>query len=182
MKAPSPILPALVLVLVAGVSAAQAPATAKQQKLIELLTLMRLDQAYAISKKGCIDATLNGAFSPGKVAEKDGQYGGFTPKSAAWPAVLRAYERYAAASCTPMTLAETRRRYLEFYGPRVSEKDLDALLRFLRSSPGRAFVTVQDEFLHALGDETQRRSLAAAADAQVILDRDLAKLKQQPMR
>jgi len=180
MKAPSSLLPALVLVLVAGVSAAQAPATTKQQKLIELLALMRLDQAYAISKKGCIDATLNGPFSPAKLAEKDGQYGGFDPKSAAWPAVLRAYERYATASCSPMTLAETKKRYLEFYGSRVSEKDLDALLKFLRSSPGRAFVTVQDEFLRVLGDETQRRSLAAAADAQAILDRDLAKLKQQP--
>jgi hypothetical protein len=177
MKAPRSLLPALIIVLVCSVSTAQAAATPKQRKLMELLDLMRLDQAYAISKKGCIDATLNGPFSPGKLVEKDGQYYGFTAKSPAWPEVLRAFERYAVASCSPMTLAETKKRYLEFYGSRISEKDLDRLLRFLRSSSGRAFTTLQDEFLRTLGDETQRRSLAAAADARVVLDRDLAKLK-----
>ena len=61
------------------------------------------------------------------------------------------------------------------------ERDLDALLKFLRSSPGRAFVTVQDDFLHALGDETQRRkSCRGSRRAGESLDRDLAKLKQQP--
>ena len=181
VNAPGRVLSVLIVVLVFSVSMVQA-ATSKQQKLLELLELMRLDQAYAISKKGCVDATVNGPFSPGKLAEKNGQYYGFTAKSAAWPAVLRAFERYAVSSCSPMTLAETKKRYLEFYGSRVSEKDLDGLLRFLRSSSGSAFVTIQDEFLRALGDETQRRSLAAAADAQAVLDRDLAKLKEQPPR
>ena len=101
MKAPRSVLPALIIALVFIVSAVQAADTPKQEKLIELLNLMRLDQAYSISRKGCIDATLNGPFSPGKVAEKDGQYYGFTAKSAAWPAVLRAFERYAAAPARP---------------------------------------------------------------------------------
>ena len=169
----------LVLAVVSGASAAQGASSSKQKKLNELLELMRLDQSYAISRKGCIDATMNGPFAPGKMAEKDGDYYGFTAESGAWPAVLRAFERYATASCSPLTLAETRKRYVEFYGSRVSEKDLDGLLKFLRSSSGHAFVTVQDEFLRVLGDETQQRSLTAAADAQVVLVRELTKLQEQ---
>ena len=167
------------LFLASALSSANAVPTEKQRKLAELLDLMRLDQAYAISRKGCIDATLKGAFSPAKVAEKDGQYYGFTRASPAWPEVLEAFERYAVASCSPMTLAETKKRYTEFYGSRVSERDLDSLIRFLRSATGRAFVTVQDEFLRALGGEAQRRSVAAAARAQPILERDLARLQQR---
>ena len=179
MKSSRFVVPLLIVLLVGGASPAQGTAAAKQRKLGELLELMRLDQAYAISKNGCIDATLNGPFSPGKVAEKEGEYSGFAATSAAWPAVLKAFERYAVASCSPMTLAETKKRYLEFYGSRVSERDLDSLLRFLRSPSGRAFVTIQDEFLRALGEETQRRSLAAAAEAQAALDRELAKLRRE---
>ena len=176
----SSFLPAVIVALAAGAAVAQATAvTPKQKKLNELLELTRFDQAYAISKKGCIDATMNGPFSPASIAERDGQYYGFTAKSGAWPAVLRAFERYASASCSPMTLAETRERYREFYGSRISEKDLDSLLRFLRSSSGRAFLRVQDEFLRTLGDDTQRLSLAAAAEAQVTLDRELTKLQEQ---
>jgi len=173
------LLSALLVVLVSGASAAQIASASKQRKLGELLELMRLDQSYAIARKGCIDATMNGPFSPGRMAEKDGDYYGFTAESGAWPAVLRAFERYATAACSPFTLAETKQRYVEFYGARVSEKDLDGLLKFLRSSSGHAFVTVQDEFLRVLGDETQQRSLAAAADAQVVLERELTKLQEQ---
>ena len=170
---------ALLIALVSGAPAAQAASASKEKKLSELLELMRLDQAYAISKKGCIDATMSGPFSPGRMAEKDGDYYGFTAESGAWPAVLRAFERYATTSCSPLTLPETRKRYVEFYGSRVSEKDLDGMLKFLRSSSGHAFVAVQDEFLRALGDETQQRSLAAAAEAQVVLERELTKLQEQ---
>jgi hypothetical protein len=173
------LLAALLVALAAGASAAQVASPSKQKKLGELLELMRLDEAYAISRKGCIEATMNGPYSPAKMAEKDGDYYGFTADSGAWPAVVRAFERYATASCSPLTLAETRKRYVEFYGSRVSERDLDSLLKFLRSSSGHAFVTVQDEFLRVLGDETQRRSLTAAAEAQVVLERELTKLQEQ---
>src|SRR5215831_18865927 len=173
------LLAALLVALAAGASAAQVASPSKQKKLGELLDLMRLDEAYTISRKGCIEATMNGPYSPVQMAEKDGDYYGFTAESGAWPAVLRAFERYATAACSPFTLAETKQRYVEFYGARVSEKDLDGLLKFLRSSSGHAFVTVQDEFLRALGDETQQRSLAAAVDAQAVLERELTKLQEQ---
>lgn len=173
------LLAALLVAVCTGASAAQIASPSKQKKLGELLELMRLDEAYAISRKGCIDATMNGPYSPARMAEKDGDYYGFSAESGAWPAVLRAFERYATASCSPLTLAETRKRYVEFYGARVSERDLDGLLKFLRSSSGHAFVTVQDEFLRALGDEAQRRSLTAAAAAQTVLERELTKLQEQ---
>lgn len=171
------IIPTLLLVLMSATSVAQVATTHKQLKLSDLLELMRLDQSIEIGIAGCIEATLAGAYSPQQVLDKNGQYYGFTEKSSSWPSVQEAFKRYAIASCTQMTVEELRALYMDFYGTRVTEHDLDGMIAFMRSPAGQAFVSLQDEFVRTIGKKMQERAISVGVTAQAALESDLAKLK-----
>lgn len=155
--------------LIVGNARAEDISVSKQEKLGRLLEIMRLEQSLSLGIRSCVESSLSGQHSPNKVWEKEGKYHGLTPKSEEWPEALLAFRRFSERTCASGSSASMyKQMFVNFYGTRLNEKDIDSVLKYMESPTGQAFMKYQDEFQTVLSDDANKRSIAsqeAARDA-----------------
>ena len=130
---------------------------------------MCLEQSRALGIRSCVEASVEGQHSPDKVWAKTGKYHGLTPKSEEWPEAMLAFRRFSERSCSSGSSASMyKQMFVNFYGTRLNEKDIDSVIKYMESPSGQAFTKLQDEFQTVLSDDVNKKSIAneqAARDA-----------------
>lgn len=125
--------------------AAPPPSPSKVAKLHELMQLIHFDESIEREKSLCFQRFMTGMFTPDKVAQEKGSYRGFKPGTPEWPKVLAAYKAFSERSCSYYTVADFEQAYIEFFGSKMSEADLDAYLAFEKTPAAQHMVAAENE-------------------------------------
>jgi hypothetical protein len=151
----------LSLLLLAGLGCATGAeiSVAKQEKLAKLLELMRFDQSMEIAKRSCVEASMAGPHSPDKIWAREGKFSGLSPKSAQWPEAINAFRRFSEKTCSTESMAAWKQSFVNFYGTRMDEKDIDSVIKYMLSPAAKALTKLQDEFQIATGNEQAQKGI-----------------------
>ena len=119
-----------------AVQAAPAPSASKLAKLHELMEIYHFTESVEQDRALCLQEYQTGAFTPDKIAKDKGNFRGFKPGTPEWPKVLAAYKAFGEKSCSYYDLDRIAQAYIQFYGSRLSESDLNAFLGLRKITGG----------------------------------------------
>lgn len=129
----------------------------KREKVAEFVDLWKVPEMVRQYRTSCLEPFK--ATTPESTFRQDPAYfQGMTPASPLWTKVVAAYWRYAEASCSSLMERTVVEKHIDAWTERISENDLDTVLRFLRTKAGRAYVDGQ----HGVTDELLRYYAVAA--------------------
>lgn len=157
-----PFFLSLILLSGLGCAAGTEISVAKQEKLSKLLDLMRIEQTLEIAKRGCVEASMAGPHSPDRTWAREGKFSGLSPKSAEWPEAINAFRRYSEKTCATESIAAWKQNFVNFYGTRMEETDLDSVIKYMSSPAAKALVRVGEEFQIATSKEDSNKSIQKA--------------------
>lgn len=138
------------LLFFGAILSASANETTRQVKLAKFIDFWGIPEMVKRYRENCLEPFQE--TTPEKTYKADpGFFWGMSPHSQFWPKVVAAYWRYAEASCSSLKEEGVKAKHLEAWGTRLTERDLDALLKFLSSNAGHAYIRghkgVTDELL-----------------------------------
>jgi hypothetical protein len=133
----------------------------KLAKLVELWDIPGMVKEY---RRNCLEPFK--ATTPVQTFRQDPSYfQGISPTSPLWPKVEAAYWRYAVSSCNALSEEAVKDSHIRAWAGRLTEEELDALLRFFQTRPGRAYIDgqrgVTEELLRFYGEEAKTATKAA---------------------
>jgi hypothetical protein len=110
--------------------------SSKRQKLFELMDLLGVQQVYKDQDRLCSKQAEN--FSPEVIYKQQPEYfGGIGPTDPLWSNIVASYEKYVDTYCSCISEKEFMELHAELYGEYVKEKELDVILKFLKSPIGQ---------------------------------------------
>ena len=108
----------------------------KAERLVD-----RLGYAQSIRqlRSLCVDS-LSALHPDRAFAEEPDAFFGIKPASQSWPRVLKSFEIFVQDACGGDALEQVLLdRYVTSWNAKLTERELDAAIAFLRSQPGHAF-------------------------------------------
>ncbi|MES2581634.1 MAG: hypothetical protein V4627_02865 [Pseudomonadota bacterium] len=135
---------------------------AKQEKLAKLIDLMQIDQSLEIARRSCVDASMAGPHSPDKIWAREGKFSGLSPKSTQWPEAINAFRRYSEKTCMTESIAAWKQSFVNFYGARLDEADLDSVIKYMSSPAAKALTKLQGEFQIATSNAYAQKGIQQA--------------------
>ena len=110
--------------------------SSKQQKLLELMNLLGIEEVFKDYEQSCLKQA--DSYQPEYIYEQQPDYfGGIKPNDPTWSAIVGAYNKYAKIYCSCISEKEYIGLHAKLYGEYVSENEIDAILKFLRSPIGQ---------------------------------------------